>query len=190
MSTKTTPPNTIIKFITTITKIVYYSIVLFLIAIIGFTIYALHPLYTKLEPTLPSEYTNSDKISWQFYREAQNPHVYQKLTIYKDGTNEVEITRKMGDADIDMLGKINEWKLSSNTQFSLVQFNKKDVLTKDQASRIFKDAIRCGILNISNTNYEKGRKLVINIEIESGVNYKTVTGPDSLTAPATYPPKA
>lgn len=189
MNTVTKSFKNIIKFLTTITKIVYYSIVLFLVAVIGYVIYSLYPLYTELKPTIPMHYTNSDKISWQFFRDANNPLVYQKLTIYSDGSNEVEITRKMGDADIDMLGRIIEWKLSNNKELEILKFNQKDILPKDQAARIFKDAIRCGILDISDSKYDNGRKLIIDIEIESGLNYITVTGPDSLTTPITYPPK-
>ena len=168
-------------------KIVYFFTVLILFCVIGYIIYLLHPLYMELKPTIPDSYYSSDKISWTFYRYGKNPHVYQKLTVCQDGKNEVEITRELGDFDIDMLGATMPWNPRRDKELNITVFRRKNVLSKEKAVRIFREAIQSGVLDIIDEEHAPGATLVFDIEV--GLDKKSVTGPDFVGSPIAYPPE-
>ena len=161
--------------------------VLALLGVIAYIVYLLHPLYIELKPTIPEEFYRSDKITWTFYRFGKNPNVYQRLTIYQDGRNEVEITRETGDFDIDMLGPIMPWNPHSDKELGIMIFNRKNVISKEKTCRIFKEAINSGVMNITDEGKIKGSILTIDVEV--GLDAKSVVGPDFVGSPIAYPPE-
>lgn len=175
------------KVVWTTFKIIYFILVLALLGVIGYIIYLLHPLYTELKPTIPDGFYKTDKISWTFFRYEKNPNVFQKLTIYQDGRNEVTVTRESGDFDIDMLGPIMPWEPRMDKTTGIITFKRKNVITKERASRVFRDAIKSGVLDITNAEHVKGATLLM--EIEVGLDSKSVFGPDHVGSPIAYPPE-
>jgi len=168
-------------------KVLYFIAVLVLLGVIGYIIYLLHPLYVDLKPTIPENFDSNDTISWTFYRYGKNPNVYQKLTVYQDGRNEVEITREMGDYDIEMLGTLMPWHPRRNKELELTMFSRKNVIPKEKASSLFNKAIKSGVLDIKDAEHINGATLIINVKI--GLDEKSIVGPDFVGSAIAYPPE-
>lgn len=179
--------KTFFKVIWTTFKIIYFILVLVMLGVIGFIAYCLHPLYMELEPTIPSEFYSSDKITWTFYRYAKNPRVFQRLTVFQDGRNIIEISRETGDFDIDMLGPVLPWNPQMNKSTGIITFKRKGILSKEKASRIFRDAIRAGALDIVDLPSVDGARCRIDVEV--GLDAKIAEGPDFLGGTPAYPPE-
>lgn len=179
--------KTFFKVIRTTFKIIYFILVLILLGVIGFIIYCLQPLYTDLKPSIPDELYSSDKITWTFYRYAKDPAVYQRWTVFQDGRNVIEITRETGDFDIDMMGPILPWNPKMNKETGLITFKRKNVISKEKASRIFREAIKSGVMDIVDLPSLDGSRCRIDVEI--GLDSRIAEGPDFLGATPAYPPE-
>lgn len=176
-----------LNFIKTVFKTIYYLLVLLLLGVIGFIIYCLHPLYMELKPTVPDELSSSDKITWTFYRYAKNPAVFQRITVFNDGGNIIEITRENGDFDNEMLGPITPWQPKLNKDTGIITFKKKNVIAKEKAKDIFKTAINNGVMDIKMIKSVKGA--ICKIDFDIGGTVKSISGPDDFTAGPIYPPE-
>ena len=168
-------------------KVIYFLMTLALLGVIGYAAYLIHPLYVELEPTIPDEFYPNDKITWTFHRHAPNENVFQRLTVAHDGTNEIVITREMGDYDIDMLGPIVPWQPKRDPARGLVVFSRKNMLPKSRASAIFMDAVRSGALDIGDEPCVPGATLEIRVDV--GLTPKALKGPDHISSPIAYPPE-
>jgi hypothetical protein len=174
------------KKIKKIFKIVHsVTIVIVSVAIVALC-YLVHPLFIEPSPTVPGTYSVDDNISWTFFRSPGNPQVYQKFSLFQDGRNEVEITRKLGDFDIDMLGPVVSWSPVIDKEISVIKFKKRDIITREEGKRLFRKAIASGVIDITDEAASKGGRLLIGIKV--GWNDRSVSGPELVLSPVAYPP--
>ena len=168
-------------------RFIYMTIVMIVFIVLSYVIYLLHPIYLDPEPTIPDEFSSMDKISWTFYRYPANQDVYQRLTVYHDGSNEVEITREMGDFDIDMLGAIMPWNPRRDKELDVMVFKRKNLFSEAKGRRLFNSALKSGVLDITTMESPDEKMLVMNVEL--GLVENSATGPVFIGSPIAYPPK-
>ena len=168
-------------------KVLYFLATLALLGAIGYAAYLMHPLYMEPITTVPEAFYPDDKISWTFRRYPENEKVLQRVTLYHDGRNEIVITREPGDYDIDMLGPLLTWQPRRDHQQNLIVFSRRNLIPRARATAIFMDTVKAGVLDIQDETFLKGSEL--ELEVNVGLESRTVRGPDFLHAAPAYPPK-
>src|SRR5690606_19500506 len=98
--------------------------------------------------------------------------IYQQLTLRRDGSNQIEITRPMNDPDMPMGGG---WHPTKNKQTGMIVYSKTDLVEAGKAKRLFTQAIDAGLLDLQDAAPEQG--LVLRIEYAIGDDSATRTGP-------------
>jgi len=154
--------------------------------VIAVLCYLFHPLLISPSPTTPENCYSDDKISWTYYLSPDNPNVYQKFSLFQDGSNEVEITRELGDFDVEMLGPPLFWSPTTNQETSITTFKKKNIVDIEKSTKLFQKAIESGVMDITDEPSSVGGRLVIDIKV--GLVHKSVSGPDFLSSPVAFPP--
>ena len=149
-------------------------------------VYILHPLFTGVNPTIPESYSKDDQISWTFYRCPANPRIYQKFSLFEDGRNEVEITRVIGDRDIEMLGPTLSWSPFTDKEGVIATFRKRDIIDRELGAEIFMKAIKSGVMDLSDEKHSGKNHLVIDVKV--GSSDRSLSGPDILFSTFAFPP--
>ncbi len=153
-----------------------------------FAAYAAYPLYMTPTSTASTSNDPDDWVSWTFRRYPSNPEVYQKLTVWRDGRNEVEITREFTDYDTEMISKdMLKWEIAIYQKRGIRKFTRKGILSQEQATKLFKKALAGGVLDVRSIK-KSNDGCSLDLAASMGGNAVSATGPDRVGAPVAFPP--
>ena len=152
----------------------------------GSALYAFYPLYCFPSPTIPSNISPSDHVTWTFKRRPSDPEVYQSVTIWSDGRNEVVVTRRFGDPDVGVFGPLLAWRISSLGDRGLRVFRRNGILSKKNGRVLFQRALEAGVADIRSEPAGIGSMLTLDIALSG--KKRIASGPDVVFSAFAFPP--
>jgi hypothetical protein len=153
------------------------------LAVLTALAYFLRPLYAPPKSTLPASRGANDFVSWTFLSDT-NAAVYQKLTLYGDGRNVIQITRSIGDPDLPEMN-VN-WKVKRDKATGLSLFIRESFLKPDKAKELLNAALEAGAIDLQPEPSPDSEWL--EIQTSFGGTHHNAMGPQFVSTPVAARP--
>jgi len=129
------------------------------------------PLYLPMSATKPAASSPDDHVTLTV-ADTSADGVYQQLTLYRDGRNQIQITRAHGDVDIPDGGG---WNPKRDKAANLTVFAKEGLIEATHAKLLFVQMLNNGVVDLAAEPAAPGNKLTVVTSF--GGKEVTTTGP-------------